>query len=278
MDLPHTGSLNQTVELLRIETNLFNLYIQGKPYHPTVESMQLHRTNGGDWIDTSLHISSISNECIIEKISLFSPELGKLVPWQTGEKSYPLFFETQSYELVIEKKQPLPITFHHENINLRGSIKPLGQAILSGILNFQNEVGLTDLELRLNGHVIFQLQLEIFPSKMDYKQDYQMILNDVNQQIYNLSFDFLRKTYHLTGLKETRNQSLTEFFYDFTACVRSACSGRREDQVLPQLQTGKGNESCRGSKSQEDGEREYCLFNEKASFACSGREGRIHSC
>lgn len=212
MDLPHTGSLNQSVELLRIETNLFNLYIQGKPYHPTVESMQLHRTNEGDWIDTSLHVSSFSNECVIEKISLFSPELGKLVPWQTGEKSYPLFFETQSYELVIEKKQPLPIMFYHENINLRGSIKPLGQAILSGILNFQNEVGLTDLELRLNGHAIFQLQLEIFPSKMDYKQDYQMILNDVNQQIYNLSFDFLRKTYHLTGLKETRNQSLTEFF------------------------------------------------------------------
>ncbi|MBJ8192634.1 DUF2357 domain-containing protein, partial [Bacillus cereus] len=46
----------------------------------------------------------------------------------------------------------------------------------------------------------------------DYKNDYQMILKDVNQQIYNLSFDFLRKTYNLTGLKETRNQSLTEFF------------------------------------------------------------------
>ncbi|SDO57533.1 protein of unknown function [Paenibacillus sp. yr247] len=39
-----------------------------------------------------------------------------------------------------------------------------------------------------------------------------MILNDVNEQIYNLSFDFLRKTYNLTGLKETNHQSLTEYF------------------------------------------------------------------
>ncbi|WP_343223518.1 restriction endonuclease-like protein [Paenibacillus solanacearum] len=123
-----------------------------------------------------------------------------------------MFYETQSYELVIEKKQDIALTFHHENVYLRHAVKPLGSMILCGILNFQNEVGLTELELRSNGQPMFQLQLEVFPSKMDYKQDYQMILNDVNQQIYNLSFDFLRKTYHLTGLKETRNQSLTEFF------------------------------------------------------------------
>ncbi|MNO69542.1 hypothetical protein D3C76_603980 [compost metagenome] len=39
-----------------------------------------------------------------------------------------------------------------------------------------------------------------------------MILREVNEQIYNLSFDFLRKTFHLTGLRETRHQSVTEFF------------------------------------------------------------------
>lgn len=36
---------------------------------------------------------------------------------------------------------------------------------------------------------------------VDYKNDHQMILNDVNEQIYNLSFDFLRKTYNLTSFK-----------------------------------------------------------------------------
>ncbi|MHA2854253.1 DUF2357 domain-containing protein [Paenibacillus lautus] len=212
MDSPLTGSLNQSVELLRVETNLFNLYIQGKPYHPTVESMQLHRHIDGEWIDTSLQVHSLSSELRIEHISVFSPETGALTPWKVGEKSWPLFFETQSYELVVEKKQPLALTFHHDNASVRQAIKPLGNSILSGILNFQNEVGLSDLGLRLNGQVVFQLQLEIFPSKMDYKEDYQMILDDVNRQIYNLSFDFLRKTYHLTGLKETKHQSLTEFF------------------------------------------------------------------
>ncbi|MCM3784946.1 restriction endonuclease-like protein [Neobacillus mesonae] len=213
MGSPHIGFLNHSVELIRIETNLFNLYIQGKPYHPTVESLQLHRDDVGAWMDSNtLQISSLSSELELESISVFSPEQGQLVSWKTGEKSYPLFYETQSYELVIEKKQGTDLTFYHDNLYIRQAVKPLGQSILSGILNFQNEVGLTELELRHNGRSLFQMQIEIYPSKIDYKKDYQMILSDINRQIYNLSFDFLRKTYHLTGLKETRKQSLTEFF------------------------------------------------------------------
>gem|GEM_PF-6713417 len=40
----------------------------------------------------------------------------------------------------------------------------------------------------------------------------EAILLEVIGQIFNLSFDFLRRTYQLSGLKETRHQSLTEFF------------------------------------------------------------------
>jgi len=208
------GSLNQSVELLCVETNLFNLYIKGKPFHPTVDTLQLHRSSDNQLIQAQLQIAALSSVLHIENIEVFHPETRELVEWQTGSPSYPLFYETQGYELIIEKKQDIPLTFYHENVYLRQAIKPLGREgmTMSGVLNFQSEVGLTDLELRLNGQALLQLQLEIFPVKMDYKNDYEMILNDVNQQIYNLSFDFLRKTYNLTGLKETRHQSLTEFF------------------------------------------------------------------
>jgi predicted component of viral defense system (DUF524 family) len=213
MDLPPIGSPNQNVELLRIETNLFNLYLLGKPFHPTVDTLQIHRTNDNQLIEAKFQIVGLLPSLLIEKISLFQPDTQELIEWQTGKTSYPLFYETQAYEIVIEKNQEIPLTFYHENVYLRQAVKPLGSGkTMSGILKFQNEVGLTDLELRLNGQPILQLHLEIFPTKMDYKNDYQLILNDVNQQIYNLSFDFLRKTYNLSGLKETHHQSLTEFF------------------------------------------------------------------
>ena len=212
MDLPHTGYRNETVELLRIETNLFNLYIQGKPFHPTVEVLQLHRDEDGSMVDAHFRVDKSSSNLEISSILVFSPEENGLQEWKQGQTCAPLFFETQAYEIVVEKKQADPIQFYHENRYLREAVKPLGARILSGVLNFQNEVGFTELELRLNGRSILQLQLEIFPSKMDYKRDYEAILRDINKQIYNLSFDFLRKTYHLTGLQDTTQQSMTEFF------------------------------------------------------------------
>ncbi len=212
MASPHTGSPNHA-ELLRVETEWFNLYLQGRPVHPTVETLELHRNEEREWEDAHFHAAphrTLINECIVK---IYSHTHGNLISWEPGIACEPIFFETQPYELVIEKKDPeLAITFHHDNVNLRGAIKPLGRMLLTGILNFQNEVGLTDLEIRSNGQTLLRLQLEIYPTKLDYKRDYQLILNDVNEQIYNLSFDFLRKTYHLTGLRDTHNQSLTEFF------------------------------------------------------------------
>lgn len=212
MVLLHTGSPNQSRELLRIETNLFNLYIQGKPFHPTVETLNLHRDESETWVDAHVHAATLKDVLTIETISLFLHEHGELRNWNSGDACAPTFYETQAYELVIEKKADISLTFYHDNIHVRQAVKPLGKMILSGILNFQNEVGHSELELRLNGEAVFRLQLEIFPSKIDYKNDYQMILNDVNEQIYNLSFDFLRKTYNMTGLKERNHQSLTEYF------------------------------------------------------------------
>lgn len=211
MDSPHTGSLNQAVELLRIETELFTLYVQGRPYHPTVETLQLHRSPDQEWVNAELGITC-SQRLGEVQIKVFSPEAYGLIDWQPGESSFPCFYETQSYELVIQNKTAANLSFYHENVLLRQAVKPLGESILAGVLNFGNEVGLTEWEVRSNGQTLLRVEMEIFPSKMDYKLDYQNILHEVNAQIYNLAFDFLRRTYQLTGLRETQHQSLTEFF------------------------------------------------------------------
>lgn len=68
---------------------------------------------------------------------------------------------------------------------------------------------------------------------MDYKRDYQMILKDVNEQVYNLAFDFLRKTYNLTGLKETKHQSLKEFFAILSQVFRQLTTTVDRIQAVP---------------------------------------------
>ncbi|WP_342564260.1 restriction endonuclease-like protein [Paenibacillus sp. FSL R7-0345] len=211
MDSPHSGSLNQAVELLRIETELFTLYVSGRPFHPTVEALQLHRSADQEWVNAQLGL--VCSERLGDvQIKVFSPETYGLVDWQPGEAVFPCFYETQSYELVIESKTAGKLSFYHDNVLLRQAVKPLGGSLLAGVLNFGNEVGLTEWEIRSEGEMLLRVEMDIFPSKMDYKLDYQNILNEVNAQIYNLAFDFLRRTYQLTGLRETQHQSLTEFF------------------------------------------------------------------
>lgn len=70
MDLPHTGFLKRSVELLRIETNIFTLYIEGKPFHPTVEMLQLHRPKG-EWTEAYLKCSSAYDVLQIERVQVF---------------------------------------------------------------------------------------------------------------------------------------------------------------------------------------------------------------
>ena len=215
MDLRPIGFLDENVELLRIETSGFTVYLQGKPFHPTVESMQLHRTEENLLVEAQLQINSLSLRFPLERVMIFNPKYCKLEDWQESGVGYPVFFETQEYILVIEKKNGIELSdlsFYHDNAKIRNAIKRLGSGLLTGPLNFQNEVGLTEFEIRWNGQDVLRIQLEIFPAKMDYKRDYQMILSDVNRQIYNLSFDFMRKTYHMTGLRHTHKQSLTEYF------------------------------------------------------------------
>ncbi|WP_042166670.1 restriction endonuclease-like protein [Paenibacillus gorillae] len=211
MASPHIGFLNQTVELLRVDTELFVLYIQGRPYHPKAERLKLHRNQELEWVQAefSLECSPHVGEA---RILVFSPEAGDLVEWRPGETVLPCFYENQGYEMVIEKKHESTIVFYHEQASLRQAIKPLGDSILAGVLNFGNEVGLTEWEIQDEGRTLLRVVMEIFPSKMDYKRDYQNLLNEVNGQIYNLAFDFLRKTYQMTGQRETKHQSLSEFF------------------------------------------------------------------
>src|SRR5690606_10143690 len=123
---PHTGSHNQYVELVRIETKAFNIYIQGKRFHPTVDTFGLHGDQDGKRAQARFRLSYPSM-LEIKSVKLFSVDAEKLVEWQYGDVSDPIFYETQTYELVIEKKQDdVPVSFYHENVNIRQAIKPLG--------------------------------------------------------------------------------------------------------------------------------------------------------
>lgn len=212
MSMPPTV-FDSSTELLRVESNLFELYIAGEPLHETATQLGLNvDSETGERLGAHFDAEVRSLRLTECRVGVFSPETGKTEPWEPGRLVFPCFYETKAYELTLVKADPgLNLTFHHENVNLRRRIKPRGSRVLSGTLDFGSEIGETELEIRLNDRPLLTIGVEIFPAKLDYRRDYLRLMEEVSEEGYDLTFDFLRRTYRPAEERETPRQSLTEF-------------------------------------------------------------------
>lgn len=212
MDSLPIGFHNNSEELIKIETELFDVYIEGKPFHPTVEQFQLTKDKNGEYEQADINFTFDEFKLNKIKVYVFNPVSKKLEEWERETKTHPIFFENQIYNLLIENKSDQDISFFHENINIKNAVKKKGKHVLSGNIDFKNEIGFTELVIQLNNIPVIRIRLEIYPVKISYKKDYEQILQEINYELYNLTFDFLKKTYQYTGLVDTKKQSLTEYF------------------------------------------------------------------
>ena len=196
-------------ELVYINTGLLKVTVKGKAAHPDFNDIEIH-----DY-ESCLKITcadGFSAELKDAPIAVSSAE-------RAGYHSQnyavsPMFYEQQNYEIIIESEPGSNAEFWHDNINIRNKISSVGRnsGILSGIINFGSEIGSSDLVVKVNGEEYLTVTIEIFPTKISYKEDYKAIVADVTAEVYNLVFDFLKKTYSNFGIAENVNASPVEFF------------------------------------------------------------------
>ena len=123
-------------------------------------------------------------------------------------------YEYTNYEIIIESKNNSELEFYHDNIHIRNKVTKVTSRSknLSGIINFKGEIGLTDFQILVNGKEALMITLEVYPSKISYKKDYENILRDVNEEIYNLAYGFLGRTYLNSEINNMRNKDDSEFY------------------------------------------------------------------
>lgn len=211
MALPLSGY--KEIDLLRVESEELVILVKGRPVHPTVEQFQLHQNSKGEWEQATLEIVSFGNKY---KTYVFDPFIGDntdgLRELKDGEMVFPCFYEQQTYNIQIESLSGNDLQFYHENKLLRQSVTLFRKGIISGNLNFKNDIGFSELQINSNGSPVLKIKLEVFPAKIDYKHDFQELLKEVNDELYNLAYDFLMRTYFHAKETPSIKQSLTEFF------------------------------------------------------------------
>ncbi|MFT8352858.1 DUF2357 domain-containing protein [Clostridium saccharoperbutylacetonicum] len=129
----------------------------------------------------------ISEEAIF-KIDPF----GKELPESDTEYINGLYLkEYSNYEIIIQSKNDANTEFYHENINIRNKVTPItsNSKNLSGVINFKCEIGITNLLVNVNNKPELEIILEVYPTKISYKEGYKAILRDVNEEIYQAKLD-----------------------------------------------------------------------------------------
>jgi len=201
---------DQKQNLIDIETEHFTLVIKGKPIHPAIDQFSPHEN------DTEAEIKLSLKDDKLQKFRFFHPKKGMIESSHNKVKSYPVFYEEQEYDIYVEGKNDKvqELKFYHQSNNIREAVShpPRNKKNLYGSVNFGSDIGFSEFEIRDGKRLLFSLTIEVFPSKIDYRKDYNQLLNEVNEEVYNLAYDFLRNTYQNMKPKEAQEVTEAEFY------------------------------------------------------------------
>lgn len=202
---PLSGSNNE-IELVKIETEELSLTIKGNPYHEKYESLKEYYAMNADEM-MYFHVDGKT-----ESVSVFDGRLQRLDEWNEHP---PIFFENRSYQLVVVPKKNQQLSFYHEHPGFRKQVSSIQMGslhVLMGNISFPNEVGNTTFEIKDDQDNLLTVTFEVFPAKLDYKDDYRALLDEVNDEIYNLAFHLLKRTYLGASAIYATNPSKSEFY------------------------------------------------------------------
>lgn len=126
----------------------------------------------------------------------------------------PLFFEQSDYIVNAKTMNGSPLHFDHANKAVRESVSVAfdDPSMLSGTVNFGNEVGYSNLIFYDEQDNRLLLEIEVFPSKLSYKEDYEAIRNDINEMVEAAAIDFINSTYMLGNVNAVPNTVPAIFF------------------------------------------------------------------
>lgn len=203
MVLHHTGSEG---ELLYCVTPCLSVTIKGAEGMPALVACDEKEASWKIACDDDYEVT-LSGDA--EMVSSLCSSGGNFAEY----RSLPIFFEQKRYELVIEPIEGHTVEFWHENYFVRNKISQAGRSsLLTGVINFGNDIGSSDLVFLVDGHQYLKITIEVFPSKISYQEDYKAIVADVTKEVYNLIYDFLRRTYSSFNVSDNKHASLLEFF------------------------------------------------------------------
>lgn len=196
-------------KLLEIQSGNIYVVIKSKNPHPNLTNTSILQQ------PSELRVTGVN----VNSVKIFGEEKIAAGNGAVGASFYnihtsPLFFEQTDYEMIVRSTDGKSVSLWHENYSVRDKISPVTDFddLISGIVNFGNSAGFSDFEISYDGKKSLVVRIEVFPSKISYKEDYQDMLQDISNEISGAVLDFMRNTYQEFSIGSTQNTVPALFF------------------------------------------------------------------
>lgn len=126
-----------------------------------------------------------------------------------------LFFEQTDYNITVRSHNNEKLGFKSNSSIIDGQVDAVfenEQSMLSGTINYANNIGYSDLLFYVNDRLDLKVRIEVFPSKVDYQDDYKEMMSDIDRMASESLLDFMRRTYNVFVPNHTRNEVPAVFF------------------------------------------------------------------
>lgn len=218
MGLLHSGP---SEKLLEIDCSEFSLTFSGERINKKASGLNININT-----TATLTVALEYEDKVTVKSIVDNGELIKLDKMQTQVK--PCFYENGKYQIILEVKNQgkedgkseSNYEVIHMGSNLNNRLQKISNCYI-GIVDFSSDIGLSNFIITKDGKNILSINIEVFPSKIDYQKDYKDIMREVNEEIYSLAFGLMGKTYLETKLVDTEHQANAEFI-NILRCIFDA--------------------------------------------------------
>ncbi|MGL6105129.1 DUF2357 domain-containing protein [Romboutsia sp.] len=192
-------------DILKISTDEFTLYLSGNS-----ENKKFRATNNNKQISAKVSVVSNYDDIKVHTINSFGElELNE------EDTMYPSFFEDGSYNIYLENDTENNFTIHHEDKDIRENIV-CRRRDAHGSFKFNGDIGFSTFKILKNNKEVLNFTIQVFPSKLDYLDDYNDLLREVNEEVTSLVFEFISKTFSNIDIKDVKKQTNLEFIVILT--------------------------------------------------------------
>lgn len=108
----------------------------------------------------------------------------------------PPLFEECEYRVALRAIGTREVTIDHRDPLILNRFEDDERGRFDALVNFRSQIGVSTFRVLVDGQPEFEFDVEVFPTKLDYRTDYDEILSEVQDTLAGLALEYLRATWH----------------------------------------------------------------------------------